>query len=299
MHDVQNATAAVDARSAAAEYLDRLSHERGLSPHTVAAYRRDLDQFLEFARRNDIEDLAAVNRRIVRRYLAQLSTRNYARRSIARKLSAVRSFLGDAATRGVIAANPADGIRQPKRATTLPKAVPARSIAASLEGVAADTPLGLRDRALLELLYGTGLRISEAASLTVNDAVDRDFLRVTGKGKKQRVIPIGRPAARAVADYLTRGRPELVTPAAGSALWVGARGGRLDQRGMRRIVNRHVGTFPHALRHSFATHMLERGADLRAVQELLGHIELATTQIYTSVTRRHLKATYERSHPRA
>jgi site-specific recombinase XerD len=296
---VHHVSATAPARAAVAEYLDRLSTERGLSPHTIAAYRRDLDQFLTFCERLDLVRLDDIDRRSVRRFVAQLSTRRYARRSIARKLSSVRAFLADAARRGRIAANPAEGVGQPKRPSTLPKSIPARGIEAAIESVDDSSPVGLRDRALLELLYGTGLRVSEAASLTIHDAFDRDFVAIRGKGGRERVVPIGRPAAAAVAVYLRDGRPRLATGDAGDALWVGVRGGALDTRGIRRVVRRRVGTFPHALRHSFATHMLERGADLRAVQELLGHIELGTTQIYTSVTRRHLKATYERSHPRA
>jgi integrase/recombinase XerC len=287
------------ARVALGAYLDRLETERGLSPHTIAAYRRDLDQFLTFCERLGSTALEAVDRRTVRRFLAQLSTRGYAGRSIARKLSAVRAFLDDAATRGLIAVNPAAGVVQPKKPATLPKSLPAKSVAEALERIDDGDPAGLRDRAILELLYGTGMRVSELAALSVAEPVTGDFLRIRGKGDRERVVPIGRPAARAVAAYLEQGRPALVTAKAGNALWVGARGGPLDARGIRRVVRRRAGTFPHALRHSFATHMLEGGADLRAVQELLGHIELATTQIYTSVTRRHLKATYERSHPRA
>lgn len=299
MLDVRITSTASGLRLAVVEYLERLSHERGLSPHTVAAYRRDLDQFVTFGERLGVDEVSGVERKTVRRFLAQLSSRHYARRSIARKLSAVRAFLADATGRGVIAANPAEGIRQPKKPATLPKAVPEQSIAQLLDGIDARSAVGSRDRALLELLYGTGMRVSEAASLTVTDAADRGFLHVRGKGGRERALPVGKPAAAALAQYLVTGRPELVTPRAGEALWVGVRGGALDPRGIRRIVRRHTGTFPHALRHSFATHMLEGGADLRSVQELLGHVELATTQIYTSVTRRHLKATYERSHPRA
>lgn len=299
MLDVPSTSTVGSARPAAVEYLDRLTHERGLSPHTVAAYRRDLDQFLTLCARLGIVDLTNIDRRTVRRFLANLSSRRYARRSIARKLSAVRAFLADAAKRGLLDANPAEGVRQPKKPGTLPKAVPAKGIAAALDAVDDGDPVGVRDRALLEVLYATGLRVSEVAGMTLATVSERDFVVVMGKGGRERAVPIGRPAARALANYIARGRPNLAEEHARDALWVGVRGGMLDTRGIRRIVRRHVGTFPHALRHSFATHMLERGADLRAVQELLGHVELATTQIYTSVTRRHLKATYERSHPRA
>jgi site-specific recombinase XerD len=280
-------------------YLSRLESQRGLSSHTVEAYRRDLSQFFEFCRRTGAGAVEDVDRRTVRRYLAQLSTRGYARRSIARKASAVRAFYRDAARRGLVSANPAEGLAQPKRPGTLPKAIPAIGLGAMLDAIDGDDAESLRDRALLELLYSTGMRVSELASLAVGDVGRDDFVRVQGKGGKERAVPVGRSARRAVEEYLARGRPDLAGPDAADRLWVGVRGGGLDTRGIRRAVRRRLGTFPHALRHSFATHLLEGGADLRAVQELLGHIELATTQIYTSVSRRHLRDTYERSHPRA
>jgi len=280
-------------------YLERLSTGRRLSPHTVAAYRRDLAQFFTFCDRMGRTSVNSITRRDARRYVANLSTRGYARRSVARKVSAVRSFYADALDQAVASVNPTEGLVRPKRPSTLPKAIPASALAASLDDLATDSPIDLRDRALLELLYGSGLRVAELAQLDVADVRDRDFIRVVGKGDQERDVPVGEPAARALNDYLVNGRPFLAEESAGDALWIGARGGRLGTRGIRRAVRYRLGTFPHALRHSFATHLLEGGADLRAVQELLGHAELATTQIYTSVTRRHLKATYERSHPRA
>lgn len=287
------------AEEAVAEYLGRLEIERGLSAHTVAAYRRDLAQFFGFCSRLEITDLTGVTRRTVRRFMAHLATRGYARRSVARKVSAVRAFFADAARRGAVIANPAAGVAQPKRPQTLPKAIPSASLGRMLDALDGDEPVDRRDRAALELMYATGLRVSELASMRVGDVGDSDFLTVTGKGSKDRAVPLSRVAREAVARYLEDGRPQLAAAQAGDALWVGVRGGALDARGLRRVVKARLGTFPHALRHSFATHLLEGGADLRAVQELLGHVELATTQLYTSVTRQHLKATYERSHPRA
>jgi site-specific recombinase XerD len=278
-------------------YLRRLDAERGLSPHTIAAYRRDLTQFAVFCDRLGIQRFEDIDRRIVRRFLAQLDTRKYARRSVARKASAIRAFFRDLSRHGSIPANPVAGLQTPKRPTTLPKAIPATQLGPMLDAVSGDEPVDLRDRAILELLYATGLRVSELASLTVADVSRDDFLRVVGKGSKERAVPLGGPARRALQRYLDEGRPRLACNA-GAALWVGRRGGPLDARGVRRVVRNRLGTFPHALRHSFATHLLEGGADLRAVQELLGHVELATTQLYTSVTRQHLKATYERTHPR-
>ncbi len=281
------------------DYLRRLRDERRLSPHTVAAYRRDLAQFLAFVDRAGARSLGDVERRTVRRFLAHLDTRNYARRSIGRKASAARAFLADAARRGLIAANPAAGVPQPKRPRTLPRTVPARSLSALLDGISGTDPEDVRDRALLELLYGTGVRVSEAAGLSVDDFRDFQLLKVVGKGGKERVVPLGRSARDALRAYLEYSRPALAKAGAGRAMWVGKRGGPMDTRGIRRVVRRRAGTFPHALRHAFATHLLENGADLRTVQELLGHVELGTTQIYTAVTREHLRSTYERSHPRA
>jgi site-specific recombinase XerD len=284
---------------AAVDFVHRLEVERGLSPHTLEAYGRDLRQFAEFCERTGALTPEDVTRRMIRRYMSQLSTRGLTRRTVARKVSAVRSFFTDAARRGLVAANPAQGVRQPKRPQPLPKALPARGLADVLDGIVGDAPVDLRDRAILEVLYASGLRVSELASLQVGDIGDADLLRVDGKGGKTRMVPISKPARQAVADYVARGRPQLAGDQAYSALWVGVRGGPLSTRGLRRVVQKRLGTFPHALRHSFATHMLEGGADLRSVQELLGHVELATTQIYTSVSRRHLRSTYERSHPRA
>lgn len=271
---------------------------RGLSEHTHDAYRRDISSFLDFCDRMGIDTLGAIDRKVVRRWVAHLDTRGYARTSIARKVSTVRSFFGFCVKRGVVDANPAIGVNTARPARPLPHALPARTVAEAIESIDGDDPESIRDRALLELLYSTGLRVSEAAALATSD-IDRDLVTVTGKGDRQRVVPVGRPARRALDRWLEDGRPSLARPVAEGALFVGVRGGALDTRGIRRILDRRMASFPHALRHSFATHLLEGGADLRTVQELLGHVDLSTTQIYTSVTRDHLRATYERSHPRA
>lgn len=281
------------------DYLAGLAEQRRLSPHTVAAYRRDLGQFLDFCERRGIRSLEEIDRMAVRAFLAQLDTRRYARTSIARKASAVRVFLDRAVERGLLGANPARDLANPRRAVKLPHALPKRSLEAALEAIDGDDPVELRDRALLELLYATGLRVSELCKLTVAEVVDADRIRVEGKGGRIRVVPVGRPAMAAVARWVRSGRPRLVGPSSGDALFLGVRGRPLSARGVRRIVRDRLGTFPHALRHSFATHLLEGGADLRSVQELLGHVALSTTQLYTAVTRQHLRETYERTHPRA
>ncbi len=280
-------------------YLDRARHHRQLSAHTVAAYRGDLAQFLAFCDRSGVVSLGGIDRRHVRRFLAHLDTRRYARRSIARKASAVRAFFADATRRGDLAFNPADQVARPRRPTSLPHALPQRAVREILEQIDGDDPLTLRDRALIEVLYATGLRVSEVSGMTVGDVNGADRVRVVGKGGTERVVPLGIPAQEAVATYLRSARVELVSTASGDALWLGQRGGPLGSRGVRRVVRQRAATFPHALRHSFATHLLEGGADLRAVQEMLGHRELGTTQLYTAVTRHHLRSTYERTHPRA
>jgi site-specific recombinase XerD len=280
-------------------YLQRCAIERGLAGHTIDAYEGDLAGFDEFCARYGVADLADVDRRLVRRFIANLSTRGYAPRSVARKVSSVRAFLADAARRGLIDANPAEGVPQPKTPRTLPKAIPAGSLGTLIDAVHGEEPVDIRDRAILEMLYGTGVRVSELAAMRLADVTGGRFLVVTGKGNKQRSIPISNMVANSVQAYLASSRQELLGGSPSPMLWIGVRGGDLSARGIRRVVHDRVGSFPHALRHSFATHLLENGADLRSVQDLLGHSELATTQIYTAVTRKHLTETYERSHPRA
>ncbi len=279
-------------------YLLRLDEQRGLSANTIAAYARDLAQFFDFCERNGIVRIDEVDRRLARRFLAFLDTRGYSRRSISRKASAVSGFYADGARRAELATNPFDAVSRPKLDRPLPHAISSRQLVGAIDRLDTSDPVGIRDAAIIEMLYATGLRISELASLTVSD-VGGDTLRVVGKGNKSRVVPLGVPARRALAEYLARARPILVTDDVGEALWVGVRGGVMDSRGLRRVVSHRLATFPHALRHSFATHLLEGGADLRVVQDLLGHTDLATTQIYTAVTREHLRGTYDRSHPRA
>ena len=287
------------AEQAVEEYLVRQSSQRNLSPHSLAAYRRDLCQFMAFCDRAGTSEIRDVDRRLVRRFVAYLDTLGYARRSIARKTSAVRVFFADQARRGEVVLNPADQIAPARRPRTLPQALPQRVVRDVLESLQGIEPVDLRDRALLEVLYATGVRVSELAGLRIDEVQGQELVRVAGKGQKERAVPVGQPARTAVNRYLADGRPALAGPAAGDYLWVGVRGGPLGARGIRRVVRNRSATFPHAFRHSFATHLLEGGADLRAVQEMLGHVELATTQIYTAITRDHLRSTYERSHPRA
>ncbi|MDQ3916079.1 MAG: tyrosine recombinase XerC [Actinomycetota bacterium] len=296
--------------TASERFLRVCAAERDLSPHTVAAYRRDLGQFADWMARRGVTDVGRVDRTSLRRYVAFLGERRYARRSIARKMSAVRSLLNWAEGAGLIESNPASDIAVPKLDRPLPKVLKAPDAAALCELPPADDAVGQRDRAILELLYGSGLRVAELCSLDVDD-VDTGArrLRVTGKGRKERQVPVSRPAGDAVDAYVTQGRSEMLRPdtPAGSrhALFLNARGRRLGPRSVRSMLARYLSAEgaapvgPHALRHSFATHLLDGGADLRAVQELLGHESLATTQIYTHVSTERLKKVYEQSHPRA
>jgi integrase/recombinase XerC len=275
-----------------------MGDERGMSPHTLDAYRRDLSQFFDFCHGAGARSMEGVDRKLVRSFLAELDVLGYARTTSARKGSAVRAYFDDAVRRGEVEVNPASSVGRPKTPKSLPHALPAHHVRSAIESIDGERPIDLRDRALIEILYSTGLRVTEAASMTCRD-VGPSLVRVTGKGGRDRLVPMGRPAIEAGKRWLDRGRPALASATIGDALWVGSRGGALNVRGLRRVVQTRVGTFPHALRHSFATHLLEGGADLRSVQELLGHVALGTTQHYTSVTREHLKATYDLSHPRA
>lgn len=281
-----------------ARYLTRLTDQRGLSSNTIEAYRRDLSQFFDYCHRSGVGAVDEVDRKTARRYLAFLDTLGYSRTTTSRKASSVRAFYSDAVLRGSAQVNPFDGVSTPKLDKPLPHALPTRTMAAAIESIDTSSPAGLRDRAIVETLYATGLRVSELASLKVRD-VTGDTVTVKGKGGKVRMVPLGRPAQRSLERYLSAGRPLLAGPDPGQHLWVGARGGPMGPRSLRRSVSKHVATFPHAVRHSFATHLLEGGADLRTVQDLLGHSDLATTQIYTAVTRKHLRGMYDQSHPRA
>ena len=273
--------------------------ERGLAHNTLLAYSGDLEGFVEFANRYGVSEPDSVDRRLIRRYVANLTTRGYAATSVARKSSALSAFFADLARRGVTQTNPAVGAPKPKRPKRLPRAIPAGALSETIDTLVGSDPVDVRDRAVLEMLYGSGLRVSELSSLTLDSVRESGFVHVKGKGGRERSVPLGGAALRSLEQYMASARPEMATQNSGDALWLGVRGGRLGPRGIRRIVRERAGTYPHALRHSYATHLLENGADLRSVQDLLGHAELATTQIYTAVTRKHMTETYERSHPRA
>lgn len=296
----------VSITEAAEQFLRVAVAERDLSPHTISAYRSDLGQFAEWAGRNRVTRLDAVDRTLLRRFVAFMGERRYARRSIARKASALRSLLDWAVGRGLLTADPAVELPVPKLDHPLPRVLKEKDAIRLCELPPDDDPVGLRDRAILELLYGSGLRVSELCALDVDDIDLRAHsLLVTGKGRKQRRVPISEPARAALSTYISRARVELSGDGAGGALFLNKRGTRIGPRSVSALMDRYLAAegaphaSPHALRHSFATHLLDGGADIRAVQELLGHESLSTTQIYTHVSTERLKAVYEQSHPRA
>ena len=294
-----------------------------VAPATIEAYRSDLIGFVTWFERSGRNDPRAVDRRDLRRYLAYLSTRNYARRTVARKASALRRYFGWLCHTGVVEIDPSVGLSAPKGDGRLPQVLRQGQLDALLDGAHpapgapadeartdAETPqstarersLTNRDDALLELLYGSGLRVGELCALSVGDLdLDRGRATVWGKGAKQRVVPMSEPSVAAVRRWL-QGRDRMLAPGtAPTTLFVNRRGRPLTPRDVRRVLDRRSTepTHPHALRHTFATHLLDGGADLRVVQELLGHADLATTQIYTHVSKERLRKVFDATHPRA
>jgi integrase/recombinase XerD len=295
-------------------YLDHLSVERGLSANTLGAYRRDLTRYAEFLATWGITDALESTSDGVAAFVVQLSStvhgpeaRPYKASSVARTLSAVRSFHRFLAREGETDDDPTAAIVRPKVARGLPRPLAVDEAMRLLHAPSDADPAGVRDRAILELLYGSGLRISELVGLDVDDLdLEEGSVRVLGKGGKEREVPVGRFGREAIQAYLTRSRPSFATAQSRAALFLNQRGGRLTRQGCAQLLAKHVRgsgidkhVTLHTLRHSFATHLLEGGADVRVVQELLGHASVATTQVYTLVTREHLREVYYSSHPRA
>jgi tyrosine recombinase XerC len=286
--------------------FDQSLKAHGLAESTRRAYGFDLEDFASWAERQDCPP-DRVRYRLLRRYTAQLSEQGLSPTTIARKLAAIRTFYRYMVEREELSANPADLVSSPKRPRRLPRSLKREEVAELLDRIPAGGPLDLRDRAMFELAYSCGLRCQEIVDLDV-DSIDFDAeeLRVLGKGSKTRVLPIGEPAQRAVERYLATGRLALAGGAGDPALFLSKSGRKLSPSDVRRRLAAWLrnaglasGLSPHALRHSFATHMLEGGADLRAIQELLGHASVSTTQVYTWVESSRLRRQYDRSHPRA
>jgi len=289
--------------------LDRFAQSlTTVAPATVVAYQGDMAAFVDWAERGGVEDPTGVDRLLLRRYLAYLSTRRYARRTIARKAAALRRYFRWLARTGAVPVDPSLRLSAPAGDARLPEVLSRSDLETLLDSppsvVDDDTPSRrLRDDAVLELLYGSGLRVAEMCGLNLGDVdIPQQRLTVWGKGSKQRQVPLSEPAVEAIQGWLERGRVEFLRPGSPlDAVFLNNRGNRLGPRDVRRILDRRAAspTHPHALRHTFATHLLDGGADLRVVQELLGHASLETTQVYTHVSKERLLQVYDTTHPRA
>lgn len=292
-------------------YERHISAERNLTAHTVRAYVSDISDLLEHARRSGAEQVADIELRTLRSWLAKQQSLGKSRSTLARRATAARVFTAWAMKTERMTKDPGAQLRSPTPHRRLPTTLTGVEVRELLDSVAAQAtsgdPVDVRDVAVLEVLYATGIRVGELAGLDVDDIdAERRVIRVFGKGRKERTVPFGVPASAALAAWLADGRRRLVSSPSGPALFLGVRGRRIDVRTVRDVVHRRLrevegapDTGPHGLRHTAATHLLEGGADLRSVQELLGHASLATTQIYTHVTTERLRAAYQQAHPRA
>jgi integrase/recombinase XerD len=286
------------------EYLHFCRIEKGLAPNSIEAYRRDLAKFACFAGADDTKGMSVDS---LRKYLDRLRLEGLSHRSVARHVTTLRGFFGFLQEQGDIGSNPTELLVSPKIGSSLPKYLTTGKVDALLEAPPESSATGLRDRAMLDLLYATGLRVSELVSLRVSDLDElQGVLRVIGKGNKQRLVPVGRQALESVGEYAAHQRPLLLKGRVSPYLFVTARGSCMTRQGFWKLLKSHgksAGIFrslsPHVLRHTFATHLLEGGADLRSVQTMLGHADIGTTQIYTHVMRSRLQQTVEQHHPRA
>ncbi len=289
------------------EYIRHLRVERNLSPYTIRNYSTDILGFYDFLKREEINSLVNVDHSSIRNYLGQLLDNGTVRASISRKMSALRSFFRYLKNQGILLEDPVSNISGPKREKRLPSFLTSEEIISLLSAPDTSTPQGIRDLAMLELMYASGLRISELSSLNT-DSVDMETrqIRVWGKGSKERMVLMGQPAALVLEQYLNFGREQLLGQNSTDALFLNRYGKRIAERRIQYSIKTYAEkagiktrVYPHMLRHTFATHMLDGGADLRVVQELLGHSNLASTQVYTHVTRNQMRSRYLEAHPRS
>ncbi|MEP6991016.1 MAG: site-specific tyrosine recombinase XerD [bacterium] len=289
-----------------ARFTDYVALEQGLSPRTIEAYQRDLARFAEFAETNGVSTPVAITAAVMRQYVYHLKDLGLSPASIRRNVSALRTYFRFLIGDGLVVRDPSERLETPKRWRSLPEVLTVEEVQRLLASPTLDDTLVFRDRAMLEVAYGAGLRVSEWITLGVRDLLLEDgLIRVFGKGSKERLVPIGRSAIAAVAVYLREQRPRIEKGEGKGVLFLNARGRPLSRMGAWKILRGHVEragitkhVSPHTLRHSFATHLLEGGADLRAVQEMLGHVDIATTQIYTHVDREYLRQVHRSYHPR-
>jgi integrase/recombinase XerD len=289
------------------EFINHLAVERGLAANTLVSYRTDLNGFIAFCRQYGLINMQQAGKDAIMSYLFQLQLNGRSPATISRHLAAIKSYYRFAVNEGVVNKDPAQDLESPRPAQRLPRVLTVEEVDLLLSQPLIGEPAGLRDKAMLELLYATGLRVSELVSLDLTSInLENGFIRCFGKGSKERIIPVGDVAARFLREYLGRGRCKLDKSKMTTSLFVNHRGQRLTRQGFWKILKKYalkakINTVitPHTLRHSFATHLLENGADIRAVQEMLGHSDISTTQIYTHLTKKRVKEIYNRSHPRA
>jgi len=290
-----------------AEFINYLAVERGLAQNTLESYGRDLRQFQNYLDNAKLDLMTASNHNTIMNYLSNLQAKGRAVSTISRNLAAIKSFYQYLVRERYLEKDPAVNLESPKLEKKLPRILTIAEVEELLRQPNPNTPTGLRDKAMLELLYATGIRVSELISLNISDAnLEMGYIKCYGKGSKERIVPLGSIAAKCVHEYINRGRPKLVRTYDEAALFVNHHGNRLTRQGFWKIIKKYAleanitkEITPHTLRHSFATHLLENGADLRSVQEMLGHADISTTQIYTHVTKNRLKEVYDKTHPRA
>ena len=289
------------------EFINYLAVERGLAQNTLESYGRDLRQFQLFLQNSQKDIVKDSSRTTILSYLDNLQTRGRAVSTISRNLAAIKSFYQYLVRDRYVEKDPAVNLESPKLEKKLPKILTIAEVEELLRQPNSSLPAGLRDKSMLELLYATGIRVSELISLNISDVnLDMGYIKCYGKGAKERIVPLGSIAAKCVQEYMNKGRQKLVRTYEEPALFVNHHGNRLTRQGFWKIIKKYAqeaniakDITPHTLRHSFATHLLENGADLRSVQEMLGHADISTTQIYTHVTKNRLKEVYDKTHPRA